>query len=327
MPNEMVPVAVDLGYGAVKVVAGGRRHVFPARYAPHASADEWGMGREAAMALGGGEPFVAGQDADGLPGVREPLADGRLADPEALPLLAAALWASGAEGDVVLGSGLPLARFGLERDAARAALQGRTLRIRRGRQEREVRIRRVVLRPQGVGAALHLVRAGLMPRQPGGLAVVVDVGQRTLDVLTVRLPDLVPVRELSTSAQVGVGDAVREMAALLEREVGYMPPLDVAEAALHGPVRLGDRVVAQDRRKADAVRHALARRVADVVAQRLRGEAMRVVGVAFVGGGAHVVSSEAGGWPTIPVPVRDAQYANALGYLWAAETAARKGVA
>ena len=96
-----------------------------------------------------------------------PFADGRLADPETLPLLAAALWQAGVEGDVALGSGPPLGRFAAEKNAARAALEGRVLRLSDGARERTVRIARLVLRPQGVGPALYLAARGLLPHRAG----------------------------------------------------------------------------------------------------------------------------------------------------------------
>ncbi|MDA8147050.1 MAG: ParM/StbA family protein, partial [Thermaerobacter sp.] len=178
-------IAVDIGYGDTKVVgADGRRHRFPSRWAPHRAAS-WGIGSTArVLSVDGREPFAYGEAADGLPGCREPQEDGRLTDPATLPLLAAAIHAArvpdGAE--VVLGSGLPLGSYDLEAHAAREALRGRTLAIGQGKDVRRVTIRKVVLRPQGVGAALHLVATGVL-RATSGLLLVVDVGSRTTDVL------------------------------------------------------------------------------------------------------------------------------------------------
>ncbi len=83
---------VDLGYGDTKVVGpDGQRVKFPSRWAKY-DLKSWGGigGNTLALRIDdGGDPFLFGDNATG-PSVREPQGDGRLADPDSLPLLAAA---------------------------------------------------------------------------------------------------------------------------------------------------------------------------------------------------------------------------------------------
>jgi hypothetical protein len=160
-------LGIDLGYGLTKWSHGSARGSLASVWRPDgAGAEDWGLARPPVLFVDG-QPVVAGEPAATHPGARRPFADGRLADPEALPLLAAALWQAGVEGDVVLGSGPPLGRFAAERDAARAALEGRTLRLGDGARERMVRIARLVLRPQG-GARRCTWRRGACCRRAAG---------------------------------------------------------------------------------------------------------------------------------------------------------------
>lgn len=320
----MQPVSIDLGYGRVKVIGpDGRRRQFAARYAPY-EATGWGIGKDVpTLCVNDGPPFIAGDKAASLPGARQPLRDDRLGDPDSLELLGAALATAGVEGDVILGTGLPLSAFQREAPSARETLQGRTLNITRGNVTRRIHIRRIVLRPQGVGAALWLYTEGLL-RNTHGLGVVVDVGSRTTDVLTVMFPDLSPVRSLSFSLEIGMGDAIR---AMQELGVDYPLPLDVAEAALGAPVSWRGRTIGGPT-AAEPVLKQLAGRIEDEILQRLRAEAGRLTAVALVGGGASVLSGNFSlGMVPMKVPAKDAIFANALGYQLAAKAALGKGVA
>ncbi len=203
----MQAIGVDLGYGVTKVAGPDGRTAFASAWVPHTSgAEAWGIGAADHPLTLDGRTAMVGDRAASRPGAHRPFGDGRLADPEALPLLAAALWRSGVQGDVVLGSGTPLGMFAVERTAAKAALEGRTLTLGDGVRQRTVRIARLVLRPQGVGAALWLLARGVMCATDG-YAVVVDVGTRTTDVLTLAPPDHSPVMPLCFSLEAGVATA------------------------------------------------------------------------------------------------------------------------
>ncbi len=315
-------VAVDIGYGDAKVVgADGRRHSFPSRWAPHRTA-AWGIGATAkVLTLDGGEPFVVGQGADGLPACREPQSDGRLSDPATLPLLAAALSVArlpdGAE--VALGSGLPLGSYDLEAPAAREALRGRTLAIGAGKELRQVTIRRVVLRPQGVGAALHLVASGWL-RARSGLVLILDVGSRTTDVLVLHARTLEPIAELSGSLALGVGDAAAALAQEIATQAGFVPPAALAREALAREAVHRGKTYGGAKAAAPHL-DVLAGRITDGLRAMLREALDAVAALALVGGGAVLLADRLADLPgeRVRCPAADMPFANALGYRLAAQ--------
>jgi hypothetical protein len=317
-------IGVDLGYGFTKWSRNAARGAIASVWRPDGDgAEEWGMRVPDVLYLDG-EALVVGEGAAAHPAARRPFADGRLADPEALPLLAAALWQAGVDGDVVLGSGPPLGRFAAERDAARAALEGRTLRLGDGRRERTVRIARLVLRPQGVGAALYLAERDALPTG-AGLAAVVDVGTRTTDVVTAALRDLSPVLDLCCSLGLGVATAANALARDVQRRTGHLPPFDLAAAALREPQPWHGGVVGGPEEAAphlDALAGAIRREV-----QRVFGDAaQQVAAVALVGGGAALLGERLRGLlpgRAIALTEHEMVHANAVGFCWAAERAAR----
>ena len=320
----MDALGIDLGYGMTKWAHGASRGDFASVWRPDgAGTEDWGLEHPPVLYVDG-SPVVAGEAAATHPAARRPFADGRLADPETLPLLAAALSQAAVDGDVVLGSGPPLGRFAAERDAARSALEGCTLRLGDSRRERTVRIARLVLRPQGVGAALYLAHRGLLP-PGGGYAVVADVGTRTTDIVTVALRDLSPVLDLCCSFGLGVATAANRLALAVQRRTGHLPPFDVAAAALREPQPWhGGTVGGPDEAAphlgglADAIRREV---------QRVFGDAaQQVAAVAFVGGGAALLGERLRDLlPGRVVALTDHErlHANAIGFGWAAERAAR----
>lgn len=321
----MDAVGVDLGYGRTKWAHGAARGALASVWRPAedaAAAETWGLGGAPALFVDG-RPVVAGEDAAAHPGARRPFGDGRLADPEALPLLGAALWQAGVEGDVALGSGPPLGRFAAEREAARSALEGRTLRLSDGARQRTVRIARLALRPQGVGAALYLAARGLLPAG-GGYAVVVDVGTRTTDVMAASLRDLSPMFELCCSLGLGVATAANALGREVQRRTGHLPPFGVAEAALRAPQPWQGGTVGGPEDASpylDALAAAIRREV-----QRVFGDAaQQVAALALVGGGAALLGERLRGLlpgHTVTLTDHERLYANAIGFCWAAERAA-----
>lgn len=314
----MQAIGVDLGFGAVKAVWHGGKAVFPSVWseAPEGDATTWGLGQGAAALEVDGRRVIVGPAADRLPGAHRPFGDGRLADPEALPLLAAALWASGVQGDVALGSGTPLARFAAERDAARRALEGRTLHLACDDHATTVRIARLVLRPQGVGAALWLLTRDLLPTD--GLAVIVDVGTRTTEIVTLDLADASPVLPLCWSTAVGVTQAAESLAAEAEAATHWPPPVDQCIARLRGqsPTWHGQALPEPGPhldRLAGTLRADILRRIGDA--------AGRVSAVALVGGGCVLLGDRLRGalpGAAIPLSPEEAVFANAEGYRAAA---------
>jgi actin-like ATPase involved in cell morphogenesis len=322
----MVSVGIDLGYGDTKVIGvDGRREKFPSRWARY-DAKSWGFGGSIlSLAVDDGEPFIFGENATGA-GVREPLGDGRLSSADSLPLLAAALWISGAgdggaQTSISLGSGTPLGTFDQEVAAARESLEGKTLTIKANNgQTRQIHIEKLVVRPQGVGAALYLVEKGLVKSQPG-YGLVVDVGSRTTDVLTINLMNMEPVVEMSFSIEAGIGDAVSNIGKLIARQTGFVVPTDVARQALTSPVMFKQRQVGGAEVGAPILKE-LSNRILDSLRANLRGELDRVTALIPVGGGAALIGQTldvlAPGALVTAAP-EDLQFANALGYKDAAE--------
>lgn len=193
---------------------------------------------------------------------------------------------------MVLGSSTPLGAFAQERAAARAALEGRTLHLSDDRRERTVRIARVVLRPQGVGAALFLASQGRMPAGPG-YGLVQDIGNRTTDVLCLELRDLAPVAALSFSLESSVSTVAGALAAALQRATGHLPPPDLAQAELTDLATWHGRTFGEP---AEAGPHldALAEAIAAELRRRLGGNLGRVAATALVGGGALLLESRHG---------------------------------
>ncbi len=319
----MQAVGVDLGYGVTKVAGGTGRHSFASAWTPYSGgAEAWGIGTADQPLTVDGRTVMVGDRAASRPGAHRPFGDGRMADADALPLLAAALWRSGVRGDVVLGSGTPLGRFARERAGAKAALEGRVLTLGDGQHETTVRIARLVLRPQGVGAALYLEAAGLLRTGGDGYVVVVDVGTRTTDVLTLEATDHAPVLPLCFSLEAGAATAAEAVAQTAQPTTGHLPPADVTLAALRRPVSWGGQTIGGP--QADAALNDLATGIRDELRRRFGPDGQRVAAVALVGGGGILLADRlAGTLPgaTVPIDPQDALFANAEGFRWAAALA------
>ncbi|MCL5783527.1 MAG: ParM/StbA family protein [Candidatus Thermoplasmatota archaeon] len=317
----MITIGVDLGYGDTKVVgADGLREKFPSRWAP-TEAKNWGIGgTTTVLTINDGEPFFFGDNATGA-SVREPQGDGRLSDPDSLPLLAGALWVSGAgkDGqpvDVTIGSGTPLGTFEHEVNAAREYLQGKEFVIKSlAGETRTFKISKMVMRPQGVGAALYLLDKGMIKTQYG-YGVVVDIGSRTTDVLTVNLKNMEPVVEMSFSIQAGVGDVVAGIGKHIAKETGFVVPTDIAREAISQVVVFKQREVGGPA-VSEPILNNLAAKILDKLRENLREELDRITALIPVGGGSSLIGNKletlAPG-ATIRIPAEDFQYANALGY-------------
>lgn len=317
----MQAVGIDLGFGVVKVAGPDGRTAFASAWTPYSGgAEAWGIGTADQPLTVDGRTVMVGDRAASRPGAHRPYGDGRLADPEALPLLAAALWRSGVQGDVVLGSGTPLGRFAQERAAARRALEGRTLTLGDGTRQRTVHIGKMVLRPQGVGAALYLGTIGLLRADADGYAVVVDIGTRTTDVLTVDARDMSPVMPLCFSFEAGIATAAEAVARMIQSDTGHLPPPDVTMAALRRPAVWRGQPIGG----APEAMEELTTGVRDEIRRRFGADAGRVAVLALVGGGGTLLSDRLADvlpGTVAPVGAQNALYANAEGFRWAAERA------
>ncbi len=324
----MQAIGVDVGYGAVKWAGSLGRGTFASAWAPYVGgAETWGIGTADRPLMVDGRAVLVGDRAASRPGAHRPFADGRLADSDALPLLAQALWAAGVQGDVVLGSGTPLGMFAQERDAARSALEGRALILGDGTHQTTVRIARLVLRPQGVGAALFLASQARLPQGTGYL-VLIDVGTRTTDVLTLEAGDLSPVMPLCFSLEAGAATAAESLAASAQAAMGHLPPADLALAALRQPVPWRGQPIGGT--EAGPHLGSLAAGIRDEVRRRFGPDAGRVLAKAVVGGGGVLLADKLADvlpGQAVPVSPEEAVFANALGFARAAGRAADRGVA
>ncbi len=257
---------------------------------------------------------------------RSPQGDGRLSDPETLPLLGAALWRSGVpSGDVALGTGTPLGSFSLERAKAKEFLEGRELEVVSSLGEhRRYRIVKLVLRPQSVAATIHAINRGVL-RRGNGMAAVLDFGSRTCDVVTIDLGTMDPITQLCFSVQAGVNDVASGMSALIEQATGFAPSSPrVALEAIASPVNIRGKTIGGFE-AAEPVLRSVADRLRDALAVRY-GDAGNMISVLVpVGGGAIVLGSVIE--TVLPAAEiarlgpHDLPYANALGYFQEAERA------
>lgn len=317
----MITIGIDLGYGDTKVIgADGKREKFPSRWAP-TEAKNWGFGgTTTVLTIDDGEPFFFGENAAGA-SVREPQGDGRLSDPDSLPLLAGALWVSGAGADgntteLTIGSGTPLGTFEHEVAAAKEFLEGKEFSLKSVSGEvRKYKINKLVMRPQGVGAALFLLDQGLIKTQYG-YGVVIDIGSRTTDVLTVNLKNMEPVVEMSFSIQAGIGDVVSGIGKAIAKETGFIVPTDIAREAISQTVVFKQREVGGPQ-VSEPILNNLASKVLDKLRENLREELDRITALIPVGGGSSLIGHKlevlAPG-AMIKIPSEDVQFANALGY-------------
>lgn len=164
------------------------------------------------------QPWAYGHDARYLPQALMPGAHQRLSDPAVQSLIAAALWEMDAEGPITLATGIPLGRFDTERQQSLDALLHRTWHLRRDHITRTVSIDRIFLYPQGLAALIaSSAAAQKAQRWPAhGLAALVDIGYRTMDVTILDVDSQQALPDLSKSFDLGIGDLVTRLTTGIE---------------------------------------------------------------------------------------------------------------
>lgn len=160
-----------------------------------------------------------------------------------------------------------------------------------------------------------------------GYGVVVDIGSRTTDVLTINLQNMEPVVDLCFSIQVGIGDAVSEVGKAIARETGFIVPTEVAHKALTSTVMFKQREVGGPK-VSGPILESLSNRIIDRLREYLRGgELDMITALIPVGGGASLIGDRlevlAPG-VMVKISPEDAPFANALGYKDAAERVSAK---
>ncbi|MHB1957230.1 MAG: ParM/StbA family protein [Sulfobacillus sp.] len=180
------------------------------------------------------EPWLVGKSAQNTPEMVMPSDHNRLIDPQVQALLAQALFQLQVYGPIILATGLPLGRFGVEKEAAITALQGQTWVLRQDDLVRTVIIEQVHLYPQGIAALFATMKAARdAKRWPlTGLVAMVDVGYRTMDVVVMDTETLKTVDTLTHSFDVGIGDLVQRITQGIEDKTGELIDSAMALSAL-----------------------------------------------------------------------------------------------
>lgn len=226
-------ISIDLGYGYTKAISNKNRAVFPSAIAPYSdSVVDTGKDIGYMVELRPAGSMVKKQYFLGEMALRRgravqmTLAREKFAQEASLLLTLAGAYLVGAEGQVDLAYGLPLAYYKTQRADAQKALQGFAayIKIDDG-PEKYIAFNGVYIFPQGVGALFSLDR---LPKE--GLVGIIDVGYYTCDYLLVELrPDGVePLPAFMSSIEVGVSTALKEFAEKFQRTTGR--PLSLTEA-------------------------------------------------------------------------------------------------
>lgn len=334
-------LAVDVGYGYVKALSSeGGKVCFPSAAAP-AAADPL------AGALGGGPghrvsvragPGPARERLVGEAALRNAAAGEAAAreKPAALHdllvLAAAYLLGAGSAGvpaaeKTELAVGLPLAYYRAQKDALRKRLSALgAWAAADGGPERWISFSRVLILPQGAGAALAEA-----PRLPEGLVGVVDVGTVTTDylLLEVRNGRPVPLPDACGSVEAGARLVAQALAAEFHAQTGApLPPWAEREAlarAVAGrPLRFAGREVDLSAAFRAAVRDAGAA-IAQRVLAAWGSRAAFVEATVLAGGGALLFREELARALPCAVLAEDPLFANCRGYLAALDGGGGEG--
>jgi hypothetical protein len=139
--------------------------------------------------------------------------------------VAEAIWRSNIEGDIVLSTGLPLDLYKDEKTITETTWVGRELIVEKAGVKRRVRISSVELMPQGIAALLYsLSLKAIADEWPtSGLVVLIDIGERTIDVATVRADTLEAIRGLCFSIELGVRDLKQQILRIAKEQLPLIP--------------------------------------------------------------------------------------------------------
>ncbi|RJX20164.1 MAG: ParM/StbA family protein [Desulforudis sp.] len=320
-------IAVDVGYSHVKAMSdGGAKASFPSVVAP---GDEsplnglFGRGVEHRVSV---RPFFSQKESArrhlvGEAALRVLSATATLSrekPPEIHDvLLLTAAYLLGADC-AELAAGLPLAYYASQRDALRRRLEELSAWVSVGDgPERHITFSRVVVIPQGVGAAF----AANVNLPANGYVGLLDIGCYTTDYLLFepRSGSLVPLPGAHGSFELGTHLVQRALAEAYQARTGApLPPRRYGEvlfAAANGksvlyrgrPVELVDVL--------EEARERVARQIARTVAAEWGDRVDNLAVVTLTGGGAlifgDVLKQELGAVETVSDPV----YANAAGFL------------
>lgn len=339
----MQRIGVDLGYGWVKVVnEEGHRWAFPSVVARKLAADPGDVlpGRrntglradqlEVAIKplqpqVGPEETYLVGTLALKAPQATRPFADDKAhaAANQTLTAVALALAMQRHGEDIHVATGLPYAQF-IRREFRRSlaeALEGREWIVRfprGGNTARRVRIAKVNVYPQAVGALYAFLASGHLEAETvlreGGAVGLIDVGTKTTDFVVVDLPDMEFRADLCGTVPVGMANVHNAVRAFIEQRTGLL--LDEAqveqvafEGILHtrqGTVDLSDVIQREYQVLADQISNRLELR------WQQRGLYRHIL---LAGGGAEPLAEALRAFDAAMTLIPRAQFANAEGYL------------
>ncbi len=319
-------IAIDVGYGFVKAASeSGRRAIIPSTVGPARTARGLGAafgdghhrdGHDVAITMDGTETrYTIGSVA----GQRSWASDAAQRSGY-LPLALTAAALLGAEGEVELLAGLPLALWlqSDQRRELRNALRGVEATVTvDARRARQIRVAGAQVLPQGAGAFAAAMREdpGLAERPVG----LIDIGYRTTDYLAMRRTAgaVVPDEAACGSIDLGAGRVFEAVRQALSDQTGVMLAAGAVEDALenyHGRLTIRGRdydVAALVDAQAEALTTAIAEQV-----QRAWSDRLDLMGaVLLAGGGGEILAKHLRRLhPRVRLLDR-ALYANAEGYL------------
>ncbi len=316
-------VSIDTGYGYTKAVSETGRVMFPSVISPAAEQIDLGIetrsvGHTVTLRPPSStvkQTFFIGELAlKNSRGASITLARDKFARDSSLILTFTAAYLTGAEGRVALAFGTPIAYYKHQKDEVLKALSGISAYVSvNGGTEKFISFDQVFVLPQGVGA---LMSAGDLPLQ--GLVGLIDIGYYTTDYVLVELKNggVEVYPSYVSSVELGVSTAMREFASRFTEKTGY-------------PLRLLDVQTMWDREKVNlygkpvelapfktAALETVATSIADAVDAAWK-EKIALLDVLYVAGGGgieffqHLKERLR---PDIKL-LREAQYANALGFL------------
>lgn len=314
-------ISVDLGYGFTKTVSEKSKVIFPSVMAAGSELD-LGLGSKKAGHLVQFRPAgstVRQQFFVGELAVREgraaqiTLAREKFAHEVSLLLTFTAAYLAGGEGQVTLAYGLPVAYYGHQKDAVRAAFQGKAAYMSvDGGPERYISLSAVYVFPQGVGALFSA--ESLLPKE--GSVGLIDVGYYTTDYLLVELDEKEanPLSGYTSSVELGVSTAMKLFAETFQRKTGK--PLSLADAQVLWAKKqvsfAGSKVNVEP--MVEGARKAAGDSIVETVRAAWSEKIDFIDQVLLAGGGAvEFMSVLSGGFFDVQL-IPDAQFANAIGF-------------
>lgn len=228
-------ISVDLGYGFTKTVSEKNKIIFPSAVAAGSELDlglsSKKTGHLVQFRSTGStvrRHFFVGELAvkEGR-ATQVTLAREKFAHEASLLLVFTAAYLAGGEGQVALAYGLPVAYYRHQKDAVRAAFQGKAAYVSvDGGPEKYISLSAVYVFPQGVGALFSA--ESLLPKE--GLVGLIDVGYYTTDYLLVELAEgeANPLSGYTSSVELGVSTALKLFAEAFQGNTGK--PLSLSDA-------------------------------------------------------------------------------------------------